>query len=126
MPRLVYSAAARRDVADIAAYIEQQSTSRVVAENAIIYQKQRDVRYACAHWRRARDIWQQIGNAGEVAEHDGWMRKAGCPERCRMLKGLSSLSWPGFVPAIHGRIEILAWMARSSQAMTPEFAANVS
>jgi toxin ParE1/3/4 len=32
VPRLVYLATARRDIAAIAAYIEQQSTSRAVAE----------------------------------------------------------------------------------------------
>ena len=32
MPRLVYRAAARRDIADIAAYIERESQSRAVAE----------------------------------------------------------------------------------------------
>ena len=35
MPRLVYLAAARRDIAEIAAYIERESASRAVAENFI-------------------------------------------------------------------------------------------
>jgi toxin ParE1/3/4 len=35
VPRLVYLAAARRDIAEIAAYIERESASRAVAENFI-------------------------------------------------------------------------------------------
>lgn len=35
MPRLVYLAAARRDIAEIAAYIERESASRAVAESFI-------------------------------------------------------------------------------------------
>lgn len=35
MPRLVYRTAARRDLADIAAFIERDSTSRTVAEDFI-------------------------------------------------------------------------------------------
>ncbi len=35
MPRLVYLAAARRDIGEIAAYIERESESRVVAETFI-------------------------------------------------------------------------------------------
>lgn len=35
VPRLVYRTAARRDIAEIAAHIERESASRVVAENFI-------------------------------------------------------------------------------------------
>jgi toxin ParE1/3/4 len=35
VPRLVYRAAARRDIAEIAAYIERESASRAVAETFI-------------------------------------------------------------------------------------------
>jgi toxin ParE1/3/4 len=35
VPHLLYLAAARRDIAEIAAYIERESTSRAVAENFI-------------------------------------------------------------------------------------------
>ena len=45
-----------------------------------LYQERGDMAQACAHWRRARDIWRQIGNAGEVAKYEGRMREAGFAE----------------------------------------------
>jgi len=43
------------------------------------YAKQRgDIAQACAHWKRARDLYRQIGAKPMVERVEGWMREAGC------------------------------------------------
>jgi protein O-GlcNAc transferase len=45
----------------------------------ILYQEKGDMTAARAHWRKARGMWREIGNAGEVEKYEGWLREAGCP-----------------------------------------------
>ena len=41
-----------------------------------LYEDKGDLDTACAHWRKARDLWREIGNAGEVEKYEGGLRKA--------------------------------------------------
>jgi len=44
----------------------------------LIAKQRGDMAQACAHWRRARDLYRQIGAKPMVEKVEGWMRKAGC------------------------------------------------
>lgn len=45
----------------------------------IVYVKKGDMPKACGHWRKARDLWREIGNPDEAAKYEGWLRDATLP-----------------------------------------------
>ncbi len=64
------------EIAEQLGITEQQAA--IAGNLGIVYQLRKNMVQACAHWRRARDLWRQIGDEGEIAKYECWVRAVGC------------------------------------------------
>lgn len=70
----------RKSIAMNESLHRKEGMANQYANLGLVYEARGDATNACAHWRKSRDLFAQIGMPHMVTQVEGWMREAGCGE----------------------------------------------